>query len=539
MHKGQKRQPPITITRPELVLEVDPLLNPDIVLENLTATSQKALWWRCKSNSAHVWKQRIATRSSSKVGCRFCLLEKENLAVRYPEVAQFWHATKNGDLRPTDVMPGTERKVWWWCPEDVEHDYESSVYSRAVTKTGCSFCGGIKLDTKRSLAVHNPEFAKEWHPFLNGELTPSNVSYGSGLYVWWRCVKDDKHEWQDVVSKRTIKNAECPFCTGYYVTEANSLAGRFPEIAAEWHPTKNRKLWPKVEGDWKPVRNRRVPQLERQKNRKLTPRDVSITSHELAWWKCKINPKHEWQAVVADRVRNLTGCRYCTNQGVSDDNNLAVVHPNLIKLWHPTRNLPLEPKDVVPGSAVKVWWRCSKAHDHVWKAPVSQVVRARKSGGHGCAFCNGKKVCSTNNLAAQYPEVAALWHPEKNDCKPEKFYPGNDKSVWWRCKLGHEYKKRILDVVASFKRGGAAGCSRCSGRQASEENNLEVCFPAIAKLIWDEDMNAPIRASDVTYKTTKMYWWRCPRSKHPSWQEAVRSIVQKHMVGNVCCPLCS
>jgi hypothetical protein len=30
----------------------------------------------------------------------------KSLAAKYPEVAAFWHPTRNGRLRPTDVLPG-------------------------------------------------------------------------------------------------------------------------------------------------------------------------------------------------------------------------------------------------------------------------------------------------------------------------------------------------------------------------------------------------------------------------------------------------
>ena len=35
----------------------------------------------------------------------------------------------------------------------------------------------------KSLAEVNPELAKQWHPTENGDLTPSDVSTGSGAKV--------------------------------------------------------------------------------------------------------------------------------------------------------------------------------------------------------------------------------------------------------------------------------------------------------------------------------------------------------------------
>src|SRR5207245_1444040 len=59
-----------------------------------------------------------------------------------------------------------------------------------------------------------------------------------------------------------------------------------PEVAAEWHPSKN--------GD-------------------LTPDQVVAGSHQKVWWKCRISPGHEWQATLKNRTNETTqrGCPYC------------------------------------------------------------------------------------------------------------------------------------------------------------------------------------------------------------------------------------
>ena len=59
-----------------------------------------------------------------------------------------------------------------------------------------------------------PELVKEWHPTKNGDLTPKDVTYGSDKKVWWKCHKQDDHEWQASISKRTISGRACPVCSG-------------------------------------------------------------------------------------------------------------------------------------------------------------------------------------------------------------------------------------------------------------------------------------------------------------------------------------
>ena len=36
-----------------------------------------------------------------------------DLATRFPEVAEKWHSTMNGELKPDMVQPYSTKKVWW------------------------------------------------------------------------------------------------------------------------------------------------------------------------------------------------------------------------------------------------------------------------------------------------------------------------------------------------------------------------------------------------------------------------------------------
>jgi hypothetical protein len=365
------------------------------------------------------------------------------------------------------------------------------------------------------------------------------VSYGSKKYVWWRCLKNRSHEWQDPICRRTGMQTGCPFCNGYYLTEQNRLSVRFPEIAAEWHPTKNRRLWTETGGSYKIVQNRRLPPVERDKRGRLKPSDVSIHSHENAWWQCPVNKKHEWRALVCDRVRYGSGCPYCTNQKVGHDNSLAAVYPKLVNLWHPTRNLPLLPTHVVPGSGKRVWWRCSKAHDHIWQASVNKVVKSRNEGHRACPFCAGRKVCSTNNLAAQCPPVAKLWHPTQNASKATSVLPKSNKMVWWHCPKGHEFKSQVCRVFEAHQLRGSSGCPYCSGRRASKEDNLAERYPVIAKLWWHPSKNLPLRPTEVRHGSGKEVWWGCTKSRQHAWQAPISSVVQAYKkMRRPRCPMC-
>ena len=87
-----------------------------------------------------------------------------------------------------------------------------------------------------------PKLIKEWHPTKNGDSRPEEFTHGSGKKVWWLCPKG--HSYDSIISSRTVKKSNCPYCSNKRVGDDNNLLLLFPEIAKEWHPTKNGELTP-------------------------------------------------------------------------------------------------------------------------------------------------------------------------------------------------------------------------------------------------------------------------------------------------------
>jgi hypothetical protein len=64
-----------------------------------------------------------------------------NLAKLHPHLAEEWHPTKNGSLKPTDFLPGSNEKVWWSCNQG--HEWKASIGERTRSDgkaTGCPKC---------------------------------------------------------------------------------------------------------------------------------------------------------------------------------------------------------------------------------------------------------------------------------------------------------------------------------------------------------------------------------------------------------------
>ena len=64
------------------------------------------------------------------------------------------------------------------------------------------------------LATVEPEIATQWHPVLNGSLTPQDVVAGCNRSVWWIC--PEGHVWRSKIRARVEQGQQlrCPICEG-------------------------------------------------------------------------------------------------------------------------------------------------------------------------------------------------------------------------------------------------------------------------------------------------------------------------------------
>ena len=423
---------------------------------------------------------------------------KPSLVETHPDLVAQWHATKNGELTPAQVTAGSNKKVWWRCPEGPDHEWEATVQNRSGGRK-CPFCAGQKVSVTNSLATLHPELAAEWHPTLNGEVTPEQVGCPGGKKKWWwTCPKGPDHDWQQPIGNR-IKGSGCRCCANRQLSVTNALSTVYPGLVAEWHPEKN--------GD-------------------LTPDQVIAAGHTKRWWKCPNGPDHEWEVSVLIRGKGH-GCPYCARVAASVTNSLATLHPELIEEWHPTKNGDLTPDQVAAYTSKKVWWKCSEGPDHEWEAQVRN-----RSGGRGCPFCAGLKVSVTNALATLHPELAGDWHPIKNrDLTPMQVPSGGHTKRWWKCPKApdHEWTESVST------RALGVGCPFCAGKRVTKSNSLAHLHPDLVHE-WHPTKNGNLTPEKVYASTNKGVWWQCSEADDHEWEAGVSGRTGRRGRG---CPFCA
>lgn len=298
------------------------------------------------------------------------------------------------------------------------------------------------------LASQCPEVAAEWDYEKNGDVTPEMVHYHSRSKFWWICSKHGVG-WETSVAVRS-KGCGCSQCRSEKISaksslpkHGESLAEKYPDIAAEWDYEKN--------GD-------------------VTPRMVSYGSTKKAWWVCP-DCGNSYMSSLNSRTTGQ-GCPKCRYKKVSKKNSmpkpgqsLAEVFPEVAAEWDYEKNGDDTPDTVSPKSGKKVWWLCSKCGTSYKKRLSDQTKEIYK-----CPTCHraamskkGMEPKSGNSLAEVAPEIAMELHPTKNgDLTAETVSAKSGKTLWWICPNGHEYLSRPYSRV-----GLHASCPECAGTKVS------------------------------------------------------------------------
>ena len=415
---------------PTLAGEWHPTKNGTLRPEDVTPNSGKKVWWKCPKGSDHEWPAIIANRNKG-IGCPICsnqrVARSNCLGTVNPKLAEEWHPTKNGDLTPFDVLPSTNRMIWWQCATNPSHEWEAKLNNRANGK-GCPFCANQRICRENSLGATNPALAEQWHPTKNGTLTPHDVAPSASRRVWWKCPKGDDHEWEATVNKRA-SGTGCPKCNPVWsIPELriySELKSLFPDI-------QHRAM---VDGHEVDIY---IPELE-----------LGVEYDGVYWHHDKIEE---------DKLKNVALKSSILLIRVREE-DLPLLGPNDVsvkkrKISKSTINeiltVIVDQKSVSPETASDIRDYLDKKR---WVATklFNQLYSERKS------------VKYEDSLRYLNPELSQEWHPSKNDTLlPDHFTPGAARTVWWLGKCGHEWQDTINH------RTGGRDCPKCRYKKASE-----------------------------------------------------------------------
>ena len=401
-----------------------------------------------------------------------------------------------------------------------------------------------------------PHLVKEFDFKKNHPLIPENFTHSSHKKVWWLCSKG--HEWQAAVYTRTNKSkagVNCPYCFGKKISTENNLTFLFPEIAKQWHPTKNGNL---------------------------KPNEVRKSSNKKVWWLC--SKGHEWITTINHRT-NGKNCPKCSFQSSKPefrilseletifkqvesrykfkrteidifikDINVGIeydgsyFHKNKI-IKDKNKNILLEKNNInFIRVRHKPLLKLNKFDvivelDELTKEDLNNIFISINY------FCNDKQKNLIQNyltfkkfvneesykkylsyFPAPIPSksLGSLnikfineWNYKKNyPLTPDSFSTRSAQKVWWLCSNGHEWESRIYTRTVQ-----GTNCQRCK--------SLKFLCPEIIEQ-WHPTKNINHSLENISVSSDKKVWWLC--SKGHEWQAAVYSRTNKTRRSN--CPHC-
>ena len=188
----------------------------------------------------------------------------------------------------------------------------------------------------------------------------AHIAPGTKVVLPWRhpVATGGTHYWLQPGTSRVHMRAGCTICRGYVADHTTSLSARAPDLAAQWHPTRNGEH---------------------------TPASITPGSRRKAWWLCS-ECTYAWGARISSRALGGNGCPRCAGQEAlpGDSATLAVAQPELYAELDVdgVRALGLDPLRVHVRSNRRLPWICAHDRLHRWQASP-----AARMNGCLCPSC--------------------------------------------------------------------------------------------------------------------------------------------------------
>ncbi|MEC0301243.1 zinc-ribbon domain-containing protein [Peribacillus frigoritolerans] len=464
---------------PELLNEYDYNKNPKNLLDTLTIGSGKKVWWLCKYG--HEWEAAINPRTKRGVGCPECF-KRTNTS--FSEQCILYYLQKiypNVNNRKKLQIKGKKIEADIYIEEsNIAIEYDGSrthknKFDKDLQKRMTFQNAGIRIINVRegelpSLTENQiDELIIEEGRRINDENRTQMIKKLMALL-------NINYSFEIDVAKDRVRILEMY----HRVRAKNNIFQKAPEIAAQWHPTKNRNLKPEY---------------------------FPFGSTEKVWWLGKCG--HDWKSAIYTRTKMGNGCPYCRNLYVNETNSLESLNPEMLKFWDLDKNNADEiyPSQVVPSSPKEAWWRCSKGHS------FKSGIRVRIASKHeGCPYCIGRKVSIENSLGTKRPWIFQYWDYEKNKKSPYEFTAKSESNVFWRCKKCHHTWEERIDYIEKRRSYKCPNCELknikptipCDGDPDKLLKDYPIFFTE-----WHFEKNSHLNFDTLLCGSKESAWWKC------------------------------
>jgi len=362
----------LLFTHPKVAKEWDYIQNNPFTPEQFTYGAAQKFFWKCIEN--HVWEATIKNRTLQQSGCPECYsvnasdiarVGKNNKTKTLQEVnppyLKIFNKEKNR-LLPSEIAIKSGMQINWKCENG--HEFKKTP-AQMYKNSECSKCHTLKFKS--------PEIANEWNYKRNNNLKPEDLPNGSGTKVWWIC--HNGHEWKTAIVNRTkFQKNKCPKCFNdnrskilnlSMIKKYGSLKEVNPDFLIEW---------------------------DYEKNKHLTPKDISYNSNKKVWWVCNVGHSY----LQSPNQKNIkVNCPICVKKIRAENTRLGRIKnhgslksrdPEISKYWDYSINTD-SPEKYSIGSKKIVSWICSCGHK--WEKNINEMTDERRK--RICPSCKIKR----------------------------------------------------------------------------------------------------------------------------------------------------
>lgn len=343
---------------PEVAAEWDYEKNGEWRPNNVTAKSNRKMWWICSTNPKHRWEASVCNRTVAKSGCPYCngkrTLPNQSIYHTHPLLIEEWDWERNRKS-PECYSYGSGQKAHWVCSFHPEHRWEARITDR-VRGTGCPHCREIRRTSFPELAIFY--YVKQMFPDAKKDRI-SDTTLELDIYIpslnlaieydgdaFHQDTERDQRKDEILLKKMpdlTLIRVREPDCPPYSSQNPNVL----------FLPLSDKRLNTLTE---------KIQEIFRWIEQRIGTSsfiDVNVERDQL-------------------EVRNLL-----TQKEL--ENSLAKLYPEIAKEWHSTKNGKLSPTAISYGSKIKVWWRCEK-HGVEWEAQVKNRTIQNSTKCNACRY---------------------------------------------------------------------------------------------------------------------------------------------------------
>jgi hypothetical protein len=304
----------------------------------------------------------------------------------------------------------------------------------------CDFCFGKSFASRSRSNL--------WHPSLNGDITPRDVSAHNRNPFWFYC-NVCKHEYTQSLEVAS-RGKSCLFCIFKRLCTKEDCERCFNRSFAS-HPLSN--FW------------------SYEKNN-FSPREITKYSTVKVWFHCEMC-QHDYEKTLDNVTRRNEGCPYCLiplrvlckNPDCEFCYNNSFASHERSKYWYFEKN-KLLPREVTKGSEIKYYFLCPDC-GHVYHQSPYYITKLN----HGCHYCKWCILCDNETCLVCHDKSFASspyannWSWKNPKTARQTSLNCNDKAIFFCDKCNHEFQK----TVAGIRRGFCPFCSERTSLCSFEE----------------------------------------------------------------------